>query len=182
MVRAELRLARPSSEPLAHLGLDPDPLQSFARVLAGLDPERGEQAEVAVDLLPCDRGGPPAAAAPAAQEARRYDGAPARVVGGLLEVLGGGVRAGRQPAEMVRAASRSARRSPRSCCRPSRCFSMQILMRCSPARRAGPLERLQGLLGCFDAFAGANSLRVVGVRLLGLAFLGSDLPGPARLV
>ena len=43
MVRAELRLARPSSEPLAHLALSPDPLQSFARVLAGLDHERGEQ-------------------------------------------------------------------------------------------------------------------------------------------
>lgn len=36
VVRAELRLARPSSEPLAHLPLTPDPLQSFARVLCGL--------------------------------------------------------------------------------------------------------------------------------------------------
>ena len=30
---------------------------------------------------------------------------------------------------------------------------------------------------CSAGFAGANSLRVVGVRLLGLAFAGSDLPG-----
>jgi hypothetical protein len=37
VARAELRLARPSTEPLAHLPLQPDPLQSFARVLAGLD-------------------------------------------------------------------------------------------------------------------------------------------------
>ena len=44
VVRAELRLARPSSEPLAHLPLSPDPLQGFARVLAGLDRKHGEQA------------------------------------------------------------------------------------------------------------------------------------------
>ena len=36
---------------------------------------------------------------------------------------------------------------------------------------------LHGLLACFDSMAGANSLRVVGVRVLGVAFLGSDLPG-----
>ena len=36
---------------------------------------------------------------------------------------------------------------------------------------------MQALLGCFDAWAAANSLRVVGVRVAGLAFLGSDLPG-----
>ncbi len=52
VVRAELRLARPSSEPLAHLPLSPDPLQSFARVIARLDRSYGEQAQIAVDLLP----------------------------------------------------------------------------------------------------------------------------------
>ena len=52
VVRAELRLARPSSEPLAHLPLTPDPLQGFARVLARLDPAHRERAEVAIDLLP----------------------------------------------------------------------------------------------------------------------------------
>ncbi|MGN6373375.1 MAG: hypothetical protein ACTHM1_10380 [Solirubrobacteraceae bacterium] len=36
---------------------------------------------------------------------------------------------------------------------------------------------MQGLLGCFDGLAAANSLRVVGVRVLGVAFAGSDLPG-----
>jgi len=52
VVRAELRLARPSSEPLANLPLSPDPLQSFARVIARLVHTHGERAEVAVDLLP----------------------------------------------------------------------------------------------------------------------------------
>jgi hypothetical protein len=59
VVRAELRLARPSSEPLAHLALDPDPLQSFAGVLAGVNRGCGECAEVAVDLLTCATGGTP---------------------------------------------------------------------------------------------------------------------------
>ena len=35
---------------------------------------------------------------------------------------------------------------------------------------------MQALLACFDAYAAANSFRAVGVRVLGLWFLGSDLP------
>ncbi len=56
-------------------------------------------------------------------------------------------------------------------------FHMQVLVRCQAPVKGMVAERLQGLLGCFDAWAAANSFRVVGVRLLGLAFLGSDLPG-----
>ena len=37
-------------------------------------------------------------------------------------------------------------------------------------------QRLQAILGCFDAFAAANCFRVVGVRAFGVAFLGADLP------
>src|ERR1700691_450492 len=56
VVRAELRLARPSSEPLAHLPLDPDPLQSFTQVLARAHGAGQARVEVAVDLLPCTAG------------------------------------------------------------------------------------------------------------------------------
>ena len=56
-------------------------------------------------------------------------------------------------------------------------FRLQVLIRCCSPERGRALACLQGLLGCFDGFAGANSLRVVGVRFLGLAFAGSDLPG-----
>ncbi len=52
VVRAELVLARRSSGPLADPSLDPDPLQSCAGVLAGLQPECGDEGVVCVDLLP----------------------------------------------------------------------------------------------------------------------------------
>jgi hypothetical protein len=51
-VRTELVLARSSLEPLARLSLDPDPLQPFASALSVLDPKKGEQISICVDLLP----------------------------------------------------------------------------------------------------------------------------------
>ncbi len=174
VVRAELRLARASSEPLAHLPLSPDPLQGFARVLAALDRGRGEQAEIAIDLLP---------AVPAARrrlrrrllrEARRRDER-----AGVREQAGvfGGRRAGRrQPTETV--AERAVREEVAAkLLQAEPLFGLQILIRCSSPQKARAVACMQGLLGCFDALAAANSLRVVGVRLLGLAFAGSDVPG-----
>ncbi len=176
VVRAELRLARSSSEPLAHLPLSPDPLQGFARVLAGLDREHGEQAEIAVDLLPTTPGTRRRLRRRLLRQARRRDGDPGRD-GGLLGVLGGGRPVGRaRPAEMVE--QRAAREEiGAKLLQPDPLFGMQILIRCSSPEKGRAVNHLQGLLGCFDAFAGANSLRVVGVRVLGLAFAGSDLPG-----
>src|SRR5436190_1788689 len=46
VARAELRLARPSTEPLARLGPDPDPLQGFAAAFARLRPDLGDAALV----------------------------------------------------------------------------------------------------------------------------------------
>ena len=180
MVRAELRLARPSSEPLAHLPLSPDPLQSFARVIARLDRSHGEQAQIAVDLLPATPATRRRLRRRLLKEAQRRGGDPASGTGGdggLLGVLGGGRRVGRQrPAEMV--AQRAEREEiAQKLLQAEPLFRLQILIRCSSPERGRALACLQGLLGCFDGFAAANSLRVVGVRLLGLAFAGSDLPG-----
>jgi hypothetical protein len=177
IVRAELRLARASSEPLAHLPLSPDPLQGFARVLAGLDREHGEQAEIAIDLLPTTPGTRRRLRRRLLRQARRHDGDLAGGHGGLLDVLSGGRPTGRaRPAEMVE--QRAAREEiGAKLLQPDPLFGMQILIRCSSPEKGRAVNHLQGLLGCFDAFAGANSLRVVGVRLLGLAFAGSDLPG-----
>jgi hypothetical protein len=180
VVRAELRLARPSSEPLAHLPLNPDPLQSFARVVARLDRSHGEQAQVAVDLLPttpatrrrlrrrllkeAHRRGEPASASEAAG-------------GGLAAILGGGRSVGRRrPAEMVE--QRAEREEiGQKLLQAEPLFRLQVLIRCSSPERGRADACMQGLLGSFDGFAAANSLRVVGVRFLGLAFAGSDLPG-----
>ncbi|MBA3867433.1 MAG: hypothetical protein H0X42_14005, partial [Solirubrobacterales bacterium] len=56
VARAELVLARPSSEPLRAVGLDPDPLSGFARAINALDPAGGDLAYVCVDLLPVSAG------------------------------------------------------------------------------------------------------------------------------
>jgi len=171
VVRAELRLARPSSEPLAHMPLNPDPLQSFAGVLATLEKDRGEQAEIAVDLLPAVAATRRRLRRRLLREAQRRDEQQAVRSEGMGRRV-----ARRQPAEMVsERASREETAAKLLEAEPL--FELQILIRCEAMTKARAVETLQGLLGCFDAMAGANSLRVVGVRFLGLAFAGSDLPG-----
>ncbi len=177
VMRAELRLAQSSSEPLAHLSLDPDPLQSFARVLAGLDPSR-ERAQVAVDLLPCTAGARRRLRRRLLRQARRDNPTVPYNSGGVLDVLaGGGRQIGRQPAADVVEQRAQREQIAAKVLQNEPLFHMQVLVRCQAPVKGMVAERLQGLLGCFDAWAAANSFRVVGVRLLGLAFLGSDLPG-----
>lgn len=178
VVRAELRLARPSSEPLAHLGLTPDPLQGFARVLGRIDPAHREQAEVAIDLLPTTAATRRRLRRRLLKEALRRGGDPASQARdqGLLGFGGGGYGGRRRPAEMVE--QRAEREEiAAKLVRAEPLFRLQVLIRCCSPERGRAVACLQGLLGCFDGFAGANSLRVVGIRFLGLAFAGSDLPG-----
>jgi hypothetical protein len=178
VLRAELRLAQSSSEPLAHLALDPDPLQSFARALAGLDPSR-ERAQVAVDLLPCTAGARQRLRRRLLRQSRRNNPTVPYGSGtGVLDVLtGGGRPVGRQPAADVVEQRAQREQIAAKVLQNEPLFHMQVLVRCQAPVKGMAAERLQGLLGCFDAWAAANSFRVVGVRLLGLAFLGSDLPG-----
>jgi hypothetical protein len=174
VARAELRLARPSSEPLAHLPLQPDPLQSFARVLAGLDYRRGEHAEIAIDLLPTPAGTRRRLRRRLLRQARRREGD--ATVGGAGSTLAGGAVGRRRPAEMVE--QRAAREElAAKLVQAEPLFALQILVRASAPEKGTAVSCLHGLLACFDSLSGANSLRVVGVRTLGVAFLGSDLPG-----
>lgn len=177
VVRAELRLARPSSEPLAHLSIDPDPLQSFARALAALHPER-ERGQVAVDLLPCTAGARRRMRRALLRQARRTNTTASYMGGGMLDLLAGaGRQAGRQPAADVVEQRVQREQIAAKVLQNEPLFHMQVLVRCQAPVKGTAAERLQGLLGCFDGWAAANSFRVVGVRLAGLAFLGSDLPG-----
>jgi hypothetical protein len=180
VVRAELRLARPSSEPLAHLPLNPDPLQGFAGVLGSVDPARREHAEVAVDLLPTTAATRRRLRRRLMKEAMRRGG-DASTTGtgsapGWLDLASEGQMGRRRPAEMVE--QRAEREEiAAKLVQAEPIFRLQVLIRCASPERGHALAYLQGLLSCFDGFAGANSLRVVGVRILGLAFAGSDLPG-----
>jgi hypothetical protein len=177
VVRAELRLARPSSEPLAHLPLQPDPLQSFAQVLARLNHERGERAAIAVDLLPTTPATRRRLRRRLLKEARRLEGGWRGDGRDPRAGLGGGRPVGRRrPAEMVE--QRAAREElSAKLVQAEPLFRLQVLIRASSPERGSAVSCLHGVLGCFDAWQGANSLRVVGVRFLGLAFAGSDLPG-----
>ena len=179
VVRAELRLARPSSEPLAHLPLTPDPLQGFARVLARLDPAHRERAEVAIDLLPTTAATRRRLRRRLLKEALRRGDDSSRQPGGdgMFDFDGGGGGRGRRrPAEMVK--QRAEREEiAAKLVQAEPIFRLQVLIRCCSPERGTAVGCLQGLLSCFDGFAGANSLRVVGVRFFGLAFAGSDLPG-----
>jgi hypothetical protein len=173
VARAELRLARASTEPLAHVPLQPDPLQSFAHVLAGLDYLRGERAEIALDLLPRAAGTRRRLRRRLLGEAKRRENNMTNVNDGLG---GGGLPGRRRAAEMVE--QRAAREElAAKLVQPEPLFGLQVLIRCSSPEKGKAVSCLHGLLACFDSMAGANSLRVVGVRLLGVAFLGSDLPG-----
>jgi hypothetical protein len=177
VVRAELRLARPSSEPLAQLALAPDPLQSFAQVLARLNHEHGDRAEIAVDLLPTVPATRRRLRRRLLKEARRLEGGVTGDGSDQRAGLGGRRPVGRRrPAEMVE--QRAAREEiSAKLVQAEPLFRLQVLIRCSSPERGSAVSCLHGLLGCFDAMQGANSLRVVGVRFLGFAFAGSDLIG-----
>jgi hypothetical protein len=179
VVRAELRLARSSSEPLAQLPLNPDPLQTFAAVVARLRPASGEQAQVAVDLLPATPAARRRLRARLLREARRRSDVATSgpYTGGLVGyILGSRQQATRTPAEVVGVRAEREEIATKLL-QAEPLFGLQVLIRCSSPEPGRAVECLQGLLGCFDGFAAANSFRVAGVRLLGISFAGSDLPG-----
>jgi hypothetical protein len=180
VVRAELRLARPSTEPLAHLALDPDPLQSFAHALSGL-PADSESAEVAVDLLPCAAATQRRLRRQLLREARRKNPTMQAPAGeALLGMLGGSPITGRQGAADAIHQRAQREQLGAKVLRNEPLFQLQVLVRCHAPAKGIAVERLQAILSCFDGWSGANSLRVVGARLPGIMFLGADLPGRRR--
>jgi hypothetical protein len=179
VVRAELRLARPSSEPIAQLPLNPDPLQTFAAVIARLDRTSGEQAQVAVDLLPATPAMRGRLRVRLLREARRRSAVAASgpYTGGLVGyIIGCRRQVTRTPAEVVEVRAEREEIATKLL-QAEPLFRLQILIRCSAPQRGRAVACLQALLSCFDGFAAANFFRTAGVRLLGIAFAGSDLPG-----
>jgi len=175
VARAELVLARQSSEPLRAAGLDPDPLSGFARALESLDTAAGDRAAVCVDLLPAAPGRRRRLRRRLLREARRFGTPPGETLTGLLGE-GDRRRGQRAPAELVeRQAGRRALAAKLGSSEPL--FELQVLVRVSSPFPGRANARLAALLAAFDTFAGENHLRVSGLRLAGLAFLGSDLPG-----
>lgn len=172
VLRAELVLARASVEPLERLELDPDPLGAFASAIKLLRSHDGERAVVCVDLLPAAPGEARRLRRRLLRQAR-HTPSTAR---GLLDQLRDSSGRGRaEPAELVerRAETRALDAKLKDA---GALFHLQVLIRCQAVDPARGKATLRALLAGFDQFAGRNWLRPVGVRVPGLAFLGSDLP------
>ena len=180
VARAELVLARASSEPLRAAGLDPDPLSGLARAIDALDPGNGDAATVCVDLLPITPGRRRRLRRRLLRRARRSS-PPTSPADELTDLLGGGDRrrGGAPPAELVeRWVGRQALTRKLGSAEPL--FEMQVLVRVASPVPGRAKAQLAAILATFDAFAGENHLRVSGLRVPGVAFLGSDLPGRRR--
>ncbi|HEU4461259.1 MAG TPA: hypothetical protein VFR75_01580, partial [Solirubrobacterales bacterium] len=180
VARAELVLARASSEPLRAAGLDPDPLSGLARAIDALDPGDGDAATVCVDLLPITPGRRRRLRRRLLRRARRSS-PPTSPADELADLLGGGDRrrGGAPPAELVeRWVGRQALTRKLGSAEPL--FEMQVLVRVASPVPGRAKAQLAAILATFDAFAGENHLRVSGLRVPGVAFLGSDLPGRRR--
>jgi hypothetical protein len=173
-VRAEMVLAGPAYEPLARLPLDPDPLTPFAAAMAGVRRDRGEVAEVCLDLLPATGH----RAARLRRRMRRRAKRRSRDGGAsFAEVLGGGGGDAR-PDLVDRFERRELGRGLESKLREGApLFEAQILLRAAAPHKARARTVLAGLRDAFATTADRNHLRVRGVPLLGLDFLGSDIPG-----
>jgi hypothetical protein len=181
VARAELVLARRSSEPLRAAGLDPDPLSGIARALDAIEPDGEDSATVCVDLLPVAPGRRRRLRRRLLRRARRA-GQPSGAQGQELADLltgSGRRRGGAPPAELVeRWVGRQALTRKLGGAEPL--FELQVLVRVASPVPGRAKAQLAAILAAFDAFAGENHLRASGLRVPGVAFLGSDLPGRRR--
>jgi len=170
-LRAELVLDGPSVEPLARPGTRPDPLQPFAAAIGRLG--KGESAEVCVDLLPASGRRAARLHRRLRREARRIHGV--RQDWGAL-LTGEERRPGRLDPDQqierrlaVEAIDRKLRGS-------GELFEAQILLRCEAPSKARAKVAMSSLLAAVRPMGERNFLKVSGLPVPGLAFVGSDLP------
>jgi hypothetical protein len=174
VLRAELVQARPSVEPMASLTLDPDPLQAVAAAMKSVRASAGETVAVCVDLLPATSRRRARLRRRLGREGRRRHSE--RV--NLAQLLGRDSGSSRsEPVELAerRAETRSfdGKLNDRAAL-----FETQILIRASAEDRPRAKAAMRGMLASFEPLASdRNWLRVSGLPIPGLAFLGSDLPG-----
>jgi hypothetical protein len=172
-LRAELILARPSVEPLARLTLDPDPLQAVAAGLRLLDTDAGESASVALDFLPAASVRRVRLRRRLEREARHMRSRRAA----LNQLLGRDDRASRsEPVELAerRAEARALDNKLKD---GGPLFELQALIECRATDRGRGKAAMRGMLAAFEPMASdRNWLRVSGLPIPGLGFLGSDLP------
>jgi hypothetical protein len=173
-VRAELILARPSVEPLRELPLSPDPLLPFAAAFDG--PARGESVSaVCIDLLPATGARQRRLRRALRRQARRLHRQRPDLAA-LLDGSGDRPRSGgREPVENVERREVSAALDAKMR-DAGPLFEAQFLLRAEaghPAQAKGEVDRL--LAAVAPLASSRNWLKASGLRVPGLAFLGSDL-------
>jgi hypothetical protein len=172
VLRTELVLARPSVEPLARLAPKPDPLQPFAAAIGRLHSDK-EDASVCVDLLP-------ASGFRAARLRRRLRRQARRIHGERRDwaaLLNGEQRRRTRPDPQEQVERRGAVQAVDAKLRDSgELFEAQILLRSEAPSRGRAEAAMSGLLAAFRPLAGRNYLKVSGLPIPGVTFLGSDVP------
>ncbi|NLT05173.1 MAG: hypothetical protein GXY03_02565 [Solirubrobacterales bacterium] len=176
VARAELVLAGPSSSPLRAVGIDPDPLAGIAAAVGALRCDDGETATVCVDLLAVTPGQRRRLQRRLLRNAPKTRPDAAGQLGELVDLpKSGPASAGELVQRRVDRQALAAKLAT-----PQPLFWIQLLVKTTSPTPGQAKEALAGLLAAFDVFAGDNHLRVRGLRIPGLAFLGSDLPGLRR--
>ena len=186
VARAELVLARPSSEPLAMVGLAPDPLQLFARAFASIREDQEEGASVVLDLLPAAAGQRRRLRGRLLGQAR-YSERQSRgdLLGAVLAVLFPGHAQDRADPQRLSLSDQVERRADArqlasKVLEHDPLFELQVLVRAGAGSEERARGHLEALLSCFDAFGGQNWFRVAGFNLFGLAFRGADASEGSR--
>ncbi|MFE6904462.1 hypothetical protein ACFVFJ_48150 [Streptomyces sp. NPDC057717] len=182
VTRAELVLARPDHKRLTPAALNPDPLQVLADACAQVDAERGEQAELVVDVVPVaswrvaawrrrlvrraeQRG--PSAYGESLGSGRRGGGSSLMSV--LVEGLNGGKplfsTGGARPLPRQKdLADGVGKFLPGA---DAQVFAVQVLVRVTGTHPARAQARLHQVMAVMDAWSGENWWRPVGPRRTG---------------
>lgn len=175
-------MARDPVWPVKAVGLNPDPLASFAYAFQQVQHDLGESAEVHFDLLPVTR-------ASVLRRRRRTtnkrgrgaekDGSSNR--GGILDGLLLGMGVGDTSQNPRRTAVGVARLDElgkersvvKALTTHDQHFQVQILVRTRAKNKERALILLQNLLPCFEQWGSENYFKVNGIRVAG-RYLGSD--------
>jgi hypothetical protein len=179
VARAELVLARPDTEPLGELGLKPDPLQAFALALGRVRDDLGEDAAVAIDVMPAtarqQRKLRKRLERLAERDAQKHQ--PSHASGVFDELFpelqeGGGSRRA-NAAQTVHQRS-DVRHLWTKLGEDQPLFCVQVLIRAESEIKGRAQAHVKALETCFRQFAGKNHWKVAGWRIPGLVFFGAD--------
>lgn len=169
VARAELALSRPGVVPLAEL--KHDALQAFAGSFNQLRRDLGDDAQVRVSLLPLLPGAGRRIRRAMLDQAGRNGGAFRRMLSADRGRRGGPMDAGERlerTYEQTGLAEKLGRDAP-----PAFAY-LQVLLRAQSEVPGRARNILKAIVDNFRQADGQNSFRVVGLRIPGIAFLGSD--------